>query len=405
MTRELTDAFPYASLVRRLATAPALGAPASRDQPATRDVPDATGCSSAPGRKVLLVTRYDHDDIGGRAVLGALCESLQSTDPGVRITIVSAHPEARALPGMVRVIPRGAANLPRLLAAARRQDVVVVDGGGHRHDDGRRIGALYQAARLQALGLCNDNICTTSLGADPADPAPDPTFALSPAPPAEADRCLRALGMHGDRPVIGVVVRGLERRARGSLWGRVHAPALLHGDASDVQLARVLDQVAMAVETLALEMDAAVLLLPTSNVDHESDSGYCHQLAAMLQLDNVRVAQLADPRLYKAVCGRLKLMISARLHPLLLAAGMGVPGVALACGGEFDRHFDVLGLPRRAIPLDDFRDGTQAERLVALAEAAMSDRTNLHEVCARLRGRVIGDAAALLGMPAAGQVA
>ena len=112
MTSELTDAFPYASLVRRLATAPALGAPASRDQPAMRDVPDATGFSSAPGRKVLLVTRYDHDDIGGRAVLGALCESLQSTDPGVRITLVSAHPEARALPGVVRVIPRGAANLP-----------------------------------------------------------------------------------------------------------------------------------------------------------------------------------------------------------------------------------------------------------------------------------------------------
>jgi hypothetical protein len=38
---------------------------------------------------------------------------------------------------------------------------------------------------------------------------------------------------------------------------------------------------------------AAMLLLPTSNVDHESDSGYCHQLAAMLQLEKVRFAQLA----------------------------------------------------------------------------------------------------------------
>jgi hypothetical protein len=36
-----------------------------------------------------------------------------------------------------------------------------------------------------------------------------------------------------------------------------------------------------------------MLLLPTSNVDHESDSGYRHQLAAMLQLEKVRVAQLA----------------------------------------------------------------------------------------------------------------
>jgi polysaccharide pyruvyl transferase WcaK-like protein len=373
MTSELTGTFPYARFARRLAT--------------------------APSRKVLLVTSYDHDDIGGRAVLTALCESLQRSDPGVRITIVSAYREAAELPGVVRVIPRGAANLPRLLGAAHRQDVIVVDGGGHRHDDRRGIGALYQAACLQALRLLNGNIRRNPLGAGLADPAPDPTYALSPAPAAEADRYLRSLGMHGDRPVIGIVMRGLDRRAHGSL------SALLQDDASDVRLARILDQVALAVETLALRMDAAVLLLPTSNVDQESDSGYCHQLAAMLRLDSVKVAQLADPRLYKAVCGRLRLMISARVHPLLLAAGLGAPGVALACGGEFDRHFDVLGIARRIIPLDDFDDGNQAERLVALAGEAMSDPTDLRDRCERLQGRVIRDAAALLDAPAAVQLA
>lgn len=373
MTSELTGTFPYPGLARRPAP--------------------------APSRKVLLVTSYDHDDIGGRAVLTALCESLERSDPGVRITIVSAYRKAAELPGVVRVIPRGAANLPRLLGAARRQDVIVVDGGGDRHDDGRGIKALYQATRLQALGLLNGNIRRIPLGAGLADPAPDPTFALSPAPAAEADRYLRSLGMHGDRPVIGIVMRGLDRRAHGSL------SALLQDDASDLRLARILDQVALAVETLARRMDAAVLLLPTSNVDHESDSGYCHQLAAMLQLDSVKVAQLADPRLYKAVCGRLKLMISARVHPLLLATGMGVPGVALACGGEFDRHFDMLGVPRRIIPLDDFGDGTQAERLVTLAEEAMGDPANLRDRCEHFRGRVIREAAALLDPPATRQVA
>jgi len=399
MITELTDTYPYASLARQLTAVPVPHEPATSAGPSLHEHPDTMPAADAPGRRVLLLTRYDHDDVGGRAVLCALCESLQVTDPGVRITIVSGCPQARELPGVVEVIPRGASHLPRLLGAARRQDVVVVDAGGRRRDHRGGISALYGTARLQALGLFNKNICGNALG---AAAAPDPAFALSPAAPAEADRYLRGLGIPPGRPVIGVVMRGLDERSGGSLWARLHRPVLLNDSARDIALARALGQVALAVETLALQMDAAVLLLPTSNTGLESDSGYCYQLAAMLQLDCVKVAQLHDPRLYKAVCGRLKLMISARAHPLILAAGMGVPGVALATGGEFDRYFDVLGIPRRVMKLDDCSDGTQAESLVALGEEAMNDRIDLRKRCELLRRRVIQDTAALLKPPVTG---
>jgi polysaccharide pyruvyl transferase WcaK-like protein len=352
-------------------------------------------------RQVLLLTSYDHDDIGGQAVLAALCESLQCADPGARITVVSSSGQAGDLPGVVRVIPRGALGLAQLLVAARRQDVVVVDGGGRRHDDGGGIAARVRGAYLKLLGLFNDNVRVHALG---ADAAPCPAFALSPAAPADADHVLRGLGIDPHRPLIGVVMRGLDERGAGSPWERLRQPGLLDSAARDIELARVLDQVALAVQTLARQMDAAVLLLPTSNRGPESDNGYCYQLAAMLRLDCVRVARLHDPRLYKAVCGHLELMISARVHPLLLAAGMGIPGVALATGGEFDRHFELLDIPRRVVPLDDFRDGTQADRLVALGEEAMSARVDLRERCERLRGRLVRNAAALLEPPATGEV-
>jgi hypothetical protein len=401
MITELTDTFPYASLARRVTAVPAVREPASSAAPATHDAPGAVSAGCATGRKVLLLTSYDHDDVGGRAVLSGMCEALQCADPGVRITVLSASGQARELPGVVRVIPRGARSVPTLLGAARRQDVVVVDGGGCRQHEGGGRRAMYRSARQKLLGLFNDNVRAQVLG---PGPAPDPAFALSPAAPAEASHFLRGLGIDPSRPVIGVVMRGLEERSGGSLWARLSRPAQFDRGARDIEVARVLDQVALAVETLALKMDAAVLLLPTSNLGLESDSGFCHQLAAMLQLDCVKVAQLHDPRLYKAVCGRLKLMISARTHPLILAAGMGVPGVALAAGSEFDRYFDVLGIPRRVMKLDDCSVGTQAESLVALSEEAMNDRTQLRKRCELLRRRVIQDATALLAPPAAGEV-
>ena len=352
-------------------------------------------------RKVLLLTRYDHDDIGGQAALAALCESLLCADPGARITVLSSSAQAGDLPGVVRVIPRGAHGLAQLLVAARRQDVVVVDGGGRRHDDGRGIAAQVRAACLKLLGLFNDNVRVPALG---TDAAPDPAYALSPAAPADADRVLRGLGVDPHRPLIGVVMRGLDERGAGSPWERLRRPGLLDSAARDIELARMLDQVALGVETLASQMDATVLLLPTSSLGPESDNGYCYQLAAMLRLDCVRVAHLHDPRLYKAVCGQLELMISARVHPLLLAAGMGVPGVALATGSEFDRHFDLLDIPRRVVPLENLRDGTQTDRLVSLGEEAMNARVDLRGRCERLRGRLVRNAAALLEPPAAGEV-
>jgi polysaccharide pyruvyl transferase WcaK-like protein len=102
----------------------------------------------------------------------------------------------------------------------------------------------------------------------------------------------------------------------------------------------------------------------------------------------VRVATLDDPRLYQAVCGRLKLMISARSHPLILAAGMGVPGIGLGHDGLFKDCFDPLGVPRRVIGTDEIRHGLQAESIVALADDALDDPTDLRACAEGLRRRV-----------------
>ena len=59
-----------------------------------------------------------------------------------------------------------------------------------------------------------------------------------------------------------------------------------------------------------------------------------------------------DPRLYKALLGQAALVVSSRMHPLILAAGMGVPFVGLSYNGKFDGLYDRLGLAARPLPLD-----------------------------------------------------
>jgi hypothetical protein len=388
---ETLDVTRYDTLTRRAA-----GVPVDRAMPqghgnAANDM--AHEISAPPcGRRVLLLGENQDHQLGYRAMIHALCESLQRADPGVRITLRSACSDLGGIPGVVRVLRRGIGSYPALLAAARAQDLVIFAGDARFPGGTNRIEQLHRAARLKLLGLFNPRIRGLASGAGAAEITPEPAFALTAAPGDAADRYLRGIGLNPCQRLIGVVMR-LPRRM--SAWRFDRASA-------DLEIARLLDQAARGIESLARRLDAAVLFLPTCNGERESDSQYCHELAAMLELPSVRVASVQDPALYKAVCGRLSLMLSARPLPLLLAAGMGVPGVAFGGAAEFEGFFSMLGLPQRRIGFDEFHDGLPPDRLAELAADALADRTDLRTRSELLRRRVDHDVAALLEPPAPG---
>jgi polysaccharide pyruvyl transferase WcaK-like protein len=349
---------------------------------------------AAGASRVLILGWGSEYILGDRAALVAVCESLQHADPGVRITITSARQDLASAPGVVNVIRPGLAGYPALLAAARTQAVIIV-GDRRLQDEDGRLQALRRVARLRLLRRCNSNIRT----ARALPMRLDPVYALNPAPGADADRFLRDIGLNPCRPIIGVVIHGClqppddgARLRLNALWG-------LGRNESDNRIARLLDEIGHAIEALARSMDASVLLLPTCNAGPGADSQYCHELAALLELPAVRVARLEDPQLYKAVCGRLRLMISTRTEPLILAAGMGVPGIGLGHAGHFGGFFDMLGIPRRTINLEELSDDMQSQRLVELAEAALADHTDLQSRSELLRRRVMHDVGALLDRP------
>jgi len=81
------------------------------------------------------------------------------------------------------------------------------------------------------------------------------------------------------------------------------------------------------------------------------------------------------------------LIISSRMHPLILAAGMGVPLVGLSYNDKFQGLFDQLGIASRPLPLDEFPEQWGSRELIAAAEAALEGRGDL-----RHRAELLGAA-------------
>ncbi len=143
-----------------------------------------------------------------------------------------------------------------------------------------------------------------------------------------------------------------------------------------------------ALRSLARRLNAAVLLMPSYNVAHEADMRECERLREHLRDIETRIALLNDPALYKAVAGQCSLMISARMHPLILAASMGVPVVGLAYNGKFEGLFRLLGLKRSVLWLNQFKKGATAADIEQLAADALNDPTDLRARAGQLADSV-----------------
>lgn len=373
-------------------------------------------------RNVLILGGDSDYNLGDAAILAALCAGF--SDAGATgITVTSARPMPRIPKGATAVIPRGVAGSASLLRAAGNADLVVIGGGGLFQDDDSRVKMPYWASRIAMLVLANRNLVGHSVGAGPLrhlesqiaarftcntlasvtvrDPfahaalsactsrrvgiVPDPAFMLAPAHPSVADNFLRSLDIPPGRPLIGVALRRWFHARGGFVPSRVRSAMGLDCDDGRATLSQLLAQLAAALVPIARRMEATLLLLPTYTASYENDATVCAEFGRLAQGCDVRIASIEDPALYKTVTGRLTVMISSRMHPLILAAGAGTPIVGLAYNGKFEGMFDMLGVPRRMLWLDAAIEDLPA-RLGALIDEAVNakSRDGLLDKAARL---------------------
>ena len=383
----------------------------------------------------LLILGGDADaNLGDAGILAAVCHGFVEAERSVAITIVSRRRHARELPGLVRVIAPGPRGFGALLAIAAQQDLVVFGGGGLLQDDDSRIKVPYWLARLSALKSLQRNIVGLSLGVGPLQHAesracarlicdllrsvsvrdefarrwlqpcsnrpvpvvPDPAFMLRPAASEIATDFIRSLGLPLDRPLLGVTVRGWFHRRGGFVPRKLVARLGIQSDYGHAERARLTASLGSEIRRLARQLDAAVLLMPSYRLAHEGDLQACQGLLAGLLGVRAAMALIDDPALYKAVAGRLTLMVSARMHPLIFAASMGVPVVGLSYNGKFEGVFRLLGLQDQLLELQNLSVEAQEGWLEKPVRAALDHSGDLRQRCTLLAERVRDHTAGLL---------
>lgn len=266
--------------------------------------------------RVLVSGYYGFGNTGDEALLDGLLAGLRSA--GHRPLVLSADPEAtRELHGVVATH-----RLRGLVPALLRCQALVSGGGGLLQDFTSRRSLRYYLALVRAARLLGKRVVVYGQSIGPLTPAGRQAvartlsgLAIAVRDPASRE-LLAELGLSATLAADPALL--LEVPADS---GSARAAVLLIPRGGHPELT---DELA-AVGTLLLERGCGVELLA---LHRSEDDGELRRLAARLPGAKVRVA--ADHRRALALVGNARLVVSVRLHGLILAAASGTPFVGLA---------------------------------------------------------------------------
>ncbi len=86
--------------------------------------------------------------------------------------------------------------------------------------------------------------------------------------------------------------------------------------------------------------------------------------------DRARLVRIPDPRVYKAVASRLRLMLAGRMHAAIFAAAVGTPVVGLSYNQKFTGFFDLIGCEGQLIEVEEFVNKQLTGKLLRLLAQA-----------------------------------
>jgi len=362
---------------------------------------------------VLILAGDTDGNIGDRAIVYSTCQELRRTDPEIRITLVSGRPDADRDFFDASTVPRGLAGIPALLRAAMGSDLVLCGGGGLFQDDTSLVKMPYWAARLALVRCVCANIHGYSLGVGPLRWAssrlaarfafgcmrgvsarddyavelaqrltakvvrrvPDPALGLPPASDEQARAVLAEAGVPDQGvPIVGVAVRRWFHH-RSTIVPHKYAVRLgLRKAAGRESCDKFTTLMAGVLDRLAERHGAHVLFMPTYNVSHEADDLVSMEVLRKMRSGRGGVSRISDPRLYKAVCGRLAVMLGGRMHPTIFAAAMGTPVIGLSYNSKFEGFFRSLGRETDVIPIEEFVHREMTREMTDLLSACIEGR-------------------------------
>ncbi|MDP8225938.1 MAG: polysaccharide pyruvyl transferase family protein [Candidatus Lernaella stagnicola] len=214
-----------------------------------------------------------------------------------------------------------------------------------------------------------------------ASVAADTAHLLDPAPPELIEEAWTQLVGSEQRPVVGLVP---------CAWFKL--ADLYRPDT------RLVDTMIASLADLVRRLEAAghaVVLLPTMLPEDEI---VAHRIASRAD-DLPRVAPIRDwpARTLLGVIGRLRALVSFRMHPVLFANRMRTPFVALDYAPKVRSLVADLGLSRWLVPLDDNWPAAMTEKVEQLLADPdpFAGATDLEALRERARAGIIAALATL----------
>ncbi len=290
--------------------------------------------------RLVISGYYGFGNVGDEAILAAILDRVQVRLPDAEIVVLSGNPQHTTAQYTVRAVQRW--SLRDVWRQLRAADLLISGGGGLIQDSTSALSPLYYLGVLalarragtpsmifaqglgplrrrlirrltasafrsaaaitlrdeQSVRFLEDELGVTS---PPAQVTADPAMLLAPCPTERTEHLLRNCGLSMHAPVVGLSLRG------GLEEGLVETVVPLIGH-------------------LRRALNAQVLLIP---FQPSEDAPVACQLATASGGAAV-LHGVTDPREILGVISSLDLLISMRLHGLILAAASAVPALGIS---------------------------------------------------------------------------
>lgn len=369
-------------------------------------------------KHVVISGAYGYGNLGDEAILTALLAGLRANCPDLQITVLSSDPAATcarysvsavqsvALPPSVREIGRfavgiaGWSQLWHMLQAIGTADLLVIGGGGLLYDymttrKARLLNRLclygwpisHWAMQVIAAKIRRTAVMLCGIGVGPVDSrlggwlmrhvigradlitvrdpdsgallrelgvhqipiheTADLAYLLSPAPRSRAQTILEEAGvpLSTARPLIGMVPR---------LW---YSYINRDGSAGRHQESRFHRQLAGFADAVVETLRGELVFIPTQKPwGQQDDLASAREIVSQMRhSDHAYLIEAAStPEEAMAVLGEMGLVVSMRLHGLILAAATGVPVVGLAYDPKVRSFLCQVDQAGAAVDIDPF---------------------------------------------------
>lgn len=290
--------------------------------------------------RIVISGYYGYGNAGDEAILAGMLKTLRAERAELEVTVISGQPKQTARDHAVEAIAR--VRPGPLFSALRASDGLVSGGGGLLQDRTSARPVAYYAGVTQLARLLGRPYVIYAQGLGPIHRAPNRRVAAVMLNGAaycslrdkDSIALARAIGTRRFIDLVADPALALESHA-----SRAASPYLVVAVRDWPTRIDYIPAIRAALEELAGEL--TIVALPMQ--------GAADLEVSRAVVSGIRGATVAAPTTtlteHLAILGGASLVIGMRLHALILAAGAGVPAIAVSYDPKVDAFAGQVGQP------------------------------------------------------------